>query len=62
MAVIFYKSVDLMHMLVACSGDVPIEYCGEDQAICAVGIVTPRPGVFLEAVKHLLVLCTTAEV
>jgi hypothetical protein len=27
-----------------------------------VGIVTPRPGVFLEAVKHLLVLCTTAEV
>ncbi|GAX86588.1 hypothetical protein CEUSTIGMA_g13996.t1, partial [Chlamydomonas eustigma] len=44
------------------SGDVPIEYCGEDQAICAVGIVKPRPGVFLEAVKHILVLCTTAEV
>ena len=44
------------------SGDVPIEYCGEDQAVCAVGIATPRAGVFLEAIQHLIVLCTTSEV
>jgi nuclear pore complex protein Nup155 len=41
---------------------VPIEYCGEDQAICAVGIARPKPGVFLEAIHHLVVLCTTSEV
>jgi hypothetical protein len=48
--------------LLVCSGDVPVEYCGEEQAICAVGLVTPRQGVFLEAIQHLLVLCTTTEV
>jgi hypothetical protein len=32
------------------------------QAICAVGLVKPRPGIFLEAVQHLLVLCPTTEV
>eukprot|EP00983_Pelagomonas_calceolata_P104584 1159045-Pelagomonas_calceolata.AAC.4 len=44
-----------------CSGDVPVEYCGEEQAICAVGLVRPRPGVFLEAIQHIIVLCTTTE-
>ncbi len=44
------------------SGDVPVEYCAEDQAICAVGLAKPRAGVFLDAIGHLLVLCTTAEV
>lgn len=48
--------------LLSHSGDVPIEYCGEQQAVCAVGIVRPRHGVFLEAVRHVIVLCTTSEV
>ncbi|PSC67210.1 nuclear pore complex NUP155 [Micractinium conductrix] len=42
--------------------DVPIEYAGEEQAIVAVGLVRPRPGVFVEAIQHLLVLCTTTEI
>ena len=42
--------------------DVPIEYGGEEQAIVAVGLARPRPGVFVEAIQHLLVLCTTTEV
>lgn len=42
--------------------DVPVEYSGEEQAICAVGLVKPRPDVFVEAVQYLLVLCTTVEV
>lgn len=40
----------------------PVEYGGEEQAICAVGLVKPRPDVFVEAIQYLLVLCTTAEV
>lgn len=40
----------------------PLEYSGEEQAICAVGIVRPRPGVFVEAIQYVLVLCTTVEV
>lgn len=47
---------------VICSGDVPVEYCGEEQAICSVGLLKPRPGVFLEAIQHIIVLCTTTEV
>ena len=42
--------------------DVPAEYSGEEQAICAVGIVKPRPAVFMAAIQHILVLCTTVEV
>ena len=42
--------------------DVPIEYSGEEQAIVAVGLVAPRPGVFVEAIQRLLVLCTTTEI
>ncbi len=44
------------------SDDVPIEYCGEEQAITAVGLVKPRPGVFLDALPYIIVLCTTTEV
>ena len=40
----------------------PVEYSGEEQAICAVGLVKPRPDVFVEAVQYLVVLCTTVEV
>lgn len=40
----------------------PIEYSGEEQAIVAVGLARPRAGVFVEAIQHLLVLCTTTEV
>jgi len=43
-------------------GDVPVEYCGEEQAICCVGLAKPRPGVFLSAIQHVLVLATTVEV
>ncbi|CAL8471349.1 g10891 [Coccomyxa elongata] len=42
--------------------DVPLEYSGEEQAICAVGLVRPRPGVFVEAIQYVLVLCTTVEI
>lgn len=40
----------------------PIEYCGEEQAIVAVGLATPKPHVFVEAIQHILVICTTVEV
>eukprot|EP00887_Chlorella_sp_A99_P007116 scaffold2.g7116.t1 len=42
--------------------DVPLEYSGEEQAIVTVGLATPRPGVFVEAIQHLLVLATATEV
>lgn len=40
----------------------PIEWPGEEQAICAVGLVKPRPDVFAAAIQRLLVVCTTTEV
>lgn len=40
----------------------PIEYSGEEQAIVSVGLCTPRPGVFVEAIRYLLVVCTTTEI
>ena len=43
-------------------GDAPVEYGGEDQAITAVGLAPARPGVFVDAVTHLLVVATTVEV
>eukprot|EP00884_Botryococcus_braunii_P002912 jgi/Botrbrau1/12621/Bobra.0169s0148.1 len=42
--------------------DVPIEYSAEEQAICAVGLVKPQSGIFVEAISYLLVVCTTTEV
>jgi nuclear pore complex protein Nup155 len=42
--------------------DVPVEYSGEEQSIVAVGLVKPRPGVFVEAIQHLLVVATTTEI
>ena len=38
------------------------EYSGEEQAICAVGLAKSKSGVFVEAIQHLLVLATPAEV
>ena len=38
------------------------EYCGEEQAICAVGLAKSKPGVFVEAIQYLLVLATPVEV
>ena len=35
--------------------DVPVEYSGEEQAIVAVGLARPKPGVFLEAIERVLV-------
>lgn len=40
----------------------PVEYSGEDETISAVGLVQPRPGVFVAAIQYLLVVCTTIEV
>ncbi|XP_038977739.1 nuclear pore complex protein NUP155-like isoform X1 [Phoenix dactylifera] len=37
------------------------EYSGEDHAICAVGLVRPKPGIFVEAIQYLLVLATPVE-
>eukprot|EP00850_Spirogloea_muscicola_P013590 SM000093S24401 [mRNA] locus=s93:175800:183708:+ [translate_table: standard] len=39
-----------------------MEYSGEDQAICAVGLACPKREVFIEAIEHLLVLATPVEV
>lgn len=38
------------------------EYCGEEQAICAVGLAKSKPGVFVEAIQYLLILATPVEV
>lgn len=40
----------------------PVSYAEEQQAIATVALVRPRPGVFAEAISHLLVICTTTEV
>ncbi|KVI05446.1 Nucleoporin, Nup133/Nup155-like, C-terminal, partial [Cynara cardunculus var. scolymus] len=37
------------------------EYNGEEQAICAVGLVKAKPGIFVEAIQYLLVLATPVE-
>ncbi|KAJ4843720.1 hypothetical protein Tsubulata_012870 [Turnera subulata] len=37
------------------------EYSGEEQAICAVGLAKSKPGVFVEAIQHVLVLATPVE-
>ncbi|KAG9444484.1 hypothetical protein H6P81_015824 [Aristolochia fimbriata] len=37
------------------------EYTGEEQAICAVGLVKSKPGIFVEAIQYLLVLATPVE-
>ena len=42
--------------------DVPLEYSNEEQAICAVGLMKPKFGVFPEAVQYVLVICTASEV
>lgn len=34
----------------------------EEQAICAVGLAKSRPGIFIEAIQHLLILATPVEV
>ena len=46
----------------ACRNDVPQEYSGEDETISAVGLVRPKPGIFVPAIQYLLVVCTTIEV
>ena len=38
------------------------EYTGDEQAICAVGLVKAKPGIFVEAIQYLLVLATPVEV
>ncbi|KAJ0492375.1 putative nucleoporin, nucleoporin, nucleoporin, subdomain 1 [Helianthus annuus] len=37
------------------------EYSDDEQAICAVGLVKPKPEIFLEAIQYLLVLATPVE-
>ncbi|CAK9140308.1 unnamed protein product [Ilex paraguariensis] len=37
------------------------EYTGDEQAICAVGLVKAKPGIFVEAIQYLLVLATPVE-
>ena len=51
-----------LHTMKLCRNDVPMEYSGEEQAICAMGLIRPRAGVFVEAIQYVLVLCTTVEV
>ena len=42
--------------------DVPVEYAGEEQAIVAVAVATPKPGVFLRSIERLIVVATTTEI
>ena len=42
--------------------DAPVEYTGEDQAICAVGLVRPPSGVFIQAVQYVLVVATSVDI
>lgn len=42
--------------------DIPIEYSGEDQSIVAVGLVKPKSGIFIDAIRYLLVVCTTTDI
>ena len=42
--------------------DAPVEYAGEEQAIVAVAVATPRPGVFLQSIERLIVVATTTEI
>ncbi|KAL6001329.1 hypothetical protein ACLOJK_007063 [Asimina triloba] len=37
------------------------EYSAEEQAICAVGLAKSKPGIFVGAIQHLLVLATPVE-
>jgi nuclear pore complex protein Nup155 len=57
---------DLLLLMLCCaelrSGDVPVEYSGEEQAICCVGLAKPKLNVFLSAIQHILVLATPVEV
>ncbi|KAI3996591.1 hypothetical protein MKX01_009423 [Papaver californicum] len=41
-------------------GECP-EYSGEEQAICAVGLAKSKPGIFIEAIKYILVIATPLE-
>ncbi len=45
-----------------CRNDIPVEYSGEEQTICAVGLAKPKTGIFVEGIQHLLVVCTPVEV
>ena len=38
------------------------EYNGEEQALCAVGLSMAKPGIFVEAIRHVLILATPVEV
>ncbi|KAG0501951.1 hypothetical protein HPP92_002023 [Vanilla planifolia] len=38
-----------------------VEYCGEEQSICTVGLARVKPGIFVEAIQHLLVVATPVE-
>ena len=38
------------------------EYNGEEQALCAVGLAKAKPGIFVEAIRHVLILATPVEV
>ena len=40
----------------------PLEYSGEEQPICAVGLARPKPGVFIQAIQYLVVMATPVEV
>lgn len=49
-------------MFVLCRDGQCPEYSGEEQAICAVGLAKTRPGVFIQAIQHIIVLATPVEV
>ncbi|KAM3314791.1 hypothetical protein ACQJBY_033527 [Aegilops geniculata] len=38
------------------------EYHADEQAICAVGLARAKPGIFVEAIQHILILATPVEV
>lgn len=38
------------------------EFSGEEETICAVGLVKAKPGIFVEAIQYLLILATPVEI
>ena len=54
------RFVDLT--LMQCREGVPAVYNSEEQPICCVGLANPVSGMFLSAIQHLLVVCTTVEI
>lgn len=60
--VLYHQNLSNLKCLVYFRDGQCCEYSAEDHAICAVGSVRPKPGIFVEAIQYLLVIATPVEV